>query len=117
MGTCGVAIAVVAAGAVWFTRGAIPSPRHEVAMTTPDRPAGPRLTMRYASFRVVETQAIDATPPALPSVVVEIDDERLLRELREMGRPTGLIRTRGDVVLTADIGLTPVASEKTPGQG
>lgn len=86
-----------------------------VAQGAGTSPAG--LTMRYASLRVVETDQAILERNGEGGRIVQIDDERLLDGLRALGRPTGLIRTRGTVVLTADIGVKPEPPEGSPSSG
>jgi hypothetical protein len=64
------------------------------------------LHMEFASLRIVAS--------APPTFIREVDDETLLRELRDSGRPTGLIRTAGHVVLTGDLGLKAEQEDSGP---
>lgn len=99
----GLAVVVLAGFVLtrsWPTTPGMPRVQPPIAAVNPAPGIEPPLGMQYASFHVVETQ------PGI-SAIVEVDDEKLLKELRELGHPTGLIRTRGEVILTADIGLEP----------
>lgn len=85
---------------------AAPAPAPAPSPAPGPAPAAPALAMRYATFREVQTDPRILEGETQSRITV-IDDSRLLRELREMGHPTGLIRTRGSVVLTADVAKPP----------
>lgn len=91
----GLALAMVVGGGVWATLRAgpgapspvNPAPSLELLAEAP-------FTLKHASLRIVGPQD---HPPA--SITI-IDDDTMLRALRELGQPTGIIRTGGRVMLT-----------------
>lgn len=50
--------------------------------------------LRHASLRIIESREHP------PSSITIMDDDAMLRALRELGRPTGIIRSGGRVTLT-----------------
>src|SRR5262245_19298862 len=107
-----VAALVVAGGSILVLTQRAGS--HTVSQRLANAGAAPRseggLVMRNASFRIILT-----SPSAMPETITAIDDEALLSELRAIGHPTGMIRSRGAVVLTADLGTEP--DKQTEGAG
>lgn len=84
------AVILVAGAALWVM------PRRAPTLSPPVAAAEPALHMDHATLRVVAQQTLTFIRP--------VDDDTLLRELRASGRPTGLVRTAGRVMLTEDIG-------------
>ncbi len=114
----GLAVVLLAGGAALLLRtpGAAPVPRPGPGpIATAGENASPAgLTMRHATFQVVQTRHIPGLSGGAAAVTT-IDDDQLLAELQAMGRPTGIIRTRGTVVLTGNVTGGP--DQQDGGQG
>lgn len=90
-----LALVAVAGAGVWASLRAgpgvpppvNPAPSAELSAEAP-------YTLKHASLRIVGS--LDR-PPASITIV---DDDTMLRALRELGQPTGIIRTGGRVTLT-----------------
>lgn len=112
-GVLAVAPMVLVAGLVMLMRAgpAAPSKAGPVAIAPPAPapvvPVAPESETPDAApsrIQMVQTSPtldrwLVSTPPPRPEVF--IDDDQLLALMAEAGRPTGLIRTRGRVILTA----------------
>src|SRR5215831_14669175 len=89
-GLAGAAVLAVASGAILMARGTS-APR--------TFPVPAALVMQHASFEEVPTRTADELVRA---GIVIIGDEQLLDDLSAIGKPTGIIRTAGQVRLTSD---------------
>jgi hypothetical protein len=85
-----VALVLIAAGGAWIVRAQGPTPTSE----TTDQAGGPQ---PRAPFVVV------IEPNHRTGVVKVIDDDELVQRLAEIDRPTGLIRSEGQIWLTGAV--------------
>jgi len=102
-----------AGGAVWIaaTGGNVGGGTREVADALPGRGAPVReMEVPAPEGRVVRVRVVTNEPGIVARYaaapverVASMDDAELMRLMKEMGKPTGIVRTGGKVMLTAEM--------------